>query len=349
MTAVPAAARTALDRFSGRRVLVVGDVMLDRFIWGDVERISPEAPVPVVRVRRESTRLGGAANVAANLVALGARAVVAGAVGRDENADRLRRSIAESGIEAVLVEVGDRETTVKTRVIARAQQVVRVDRETDGLLQGKAREELVSRVIGLLQDVDAVAVSDYDKGVVTRDLLQPILSAARSRDLPVVVDPKIVHFRDYQPITVLTPNQAEAERATATKISTDAECLAAADAILEMLDSRAVLVTRGGRGMLLRERQRDPVWIPAVAREVYDVTGAGDTVVAVLALALSAGAGLADAAILANVGIWSTDQIRDWFLNVANVAGGIAVSKVGTAAVSLPELCERAGHIPENP
>ncbi len=319
------AVRGLVSEFGGKRVLVLGDVMLDRFIWGEVDRISPEAPVPVVRVRRETLHLGGAGNVAANLASLGARVSIVGVVGSDAAAEQLEATLSEAGIDARLVQDPGRTTTVKTRVIARAQQVVRVDRETDGVVGGGGMDRLAAHTLAALRNVDAVVVSDYDKGVVSPDLLSVVLPAARGLGLPVVVDPKISHFGHYQPVTVLTPNQGEAARAAAVDIRSDEDCLGAARTILERLDTQAVLVTRGERGMLLLERDGAPRFIPAAAREVYDVTGAGDTVVALLALTLAAGASLTDAATL------------------ANEAGGIVVGKVGTATVTRQELLDRLG------
>ena len=316
----PARAREIVSSFEKRRVLVLGDVMLDRFIWGEVSRISPEAPVPVVRVRRESVHLGGAANVAANLASLGARVSIAGIVGADPSGKELRSSLEAAGIRSVLEEDAARATTVKTRVIARAQQVVRVDRENDGPVEGAVLDALLPRILEEMARTDALVVSDYDKGMLSPSLLDAVLPRAWEAGLPVVVDPKLPHFRLFRGVTVITPNQSEAARATAMEIRSDEDCLAAARAILGQLDAEAVLITRGERGMLLLEREADPVAIAAVAREVYDVTGAGDTVVAVLALALAAGAELREASVL------------------ANHAGGIVVGKVGTGTVSAPEL-----------
>lgn len=314
---------SCLERFPSRRVLVVGDVMLDRFLWGEVDRISPEAPVPVVKVSRETTRLGGAANVAANLGSLGVRAVLVGVVGRDAAASELRAGVEACGIRHCFVEDPHRQTTVKARVIARAQQVVRVDREGEGEPGPAVREGLVSRAEEVLDEVHAVVISDYAKGVVGGALLERLLPSARRRGLPVVVDPKPVRFSRYDPVTVVTPNQSEAARAAGIEIHGEEDCIEAARAILGRIDTRAVLVTRGEAGMLLVERDRQPRVIPAVAREVYDVTGAGDTVAAVLGAALSAGASLLDGAML------------------ANVAAGIVVGKVGTATVGVDELRAR--------
>jgi D-beta-D-heptose 7-phosphate kinase/D-beta-D-heptose 1-phosphate adenosyltransferase len=247
---------------------------------------------------------------------------LASAVGRDAAAIEMRRCLADEGIEASLVEDAARATTLKTRVLARAQQVVRVDRETGGPLDGDRAEELRAQILDTIESVDAVVISDYDKGVVTRSLLESLLPAARRRGLPVVVDPKLPNFFAYQPITIVTPNVSEAARVTAMEIRSDEACFAAATSILERLDTHAVLVTRGERGMLLLERGHAPEFIPAVARQVYDVTGAGDTVVAVIALALAAGARIAEAAVL------------------ANHAGGVVVGKVGTATVRGAEILD---------
>jgi D-beta-D-heptose 7-phosphate kinase/D-beta-D-heptose 1-phosphate adenosyltransferase len=288
-------------------VLVVGDIMFDRFVWGEVSRISPEAPVPVVRVERETESLGGAANVAANLRSLGAATSIVGVVGCDDAADRVRAVLEQLGIDDRLVNDSTRATTVKTRIMARAQQVVRVDREDDSAVDAADAERLRQSICDALPSVDAVVVSDYDKGALGRNLLGQVLPEASKLGIPVVIDPKLRNFWAYQPATVVTPNQDEAGRATAAEVRTDDDCVIAAETILE-------------RGMLLLERGAEPLLIPAAAREVYDVTGAGDTVSAVLALALACGSSLADGARLANLG-------------AARV-----VARVGTARVTLEEL-----------
>lgn len=314
-----------IESFGGRRVLVVGDGMVDRFVWGEVHRISPEAPVPVVRVERESDRPGGAANVAANLARLGASALLATAVGTDEAAAVLRRLLESENIEPLLVAEASRATPLKTRVIARSQQVVRVDRESEQPVGERTRAELEALVLDALPRTDAVVISDYDKGVIGPELLRAILPRARRAGVPVVVDPKPRNFLHYEPATVVTPNQREAASLAGAEIRTDGDCLEAARAVLERLDVRSVVVTRGPQGMLLLEREREPRWIPTAAREVFDVTGAGDTVAAVLALGVAAGASLLEAAAL------------------ANYAAGIVVGKVGTATVSPRELSTRVG------
>jgi D-beta-D-heptose 7-phosphate kinase/D-beta-D-heptose 1-phosphate adenosyltransferase len=314
--------RAVLDAFAGRRVAVVGDVMLDRFVWGSVSRISPEAPVPVVRVERENDHLGGAANVAANITSLGGRAILLSSVGDDAAGERLAAAAAAAGVDGRFVRDPSRSTTVKTRVIARSQQVVRVDRETEDALPAASRDALARLVSEALAEADTLVLSDYDKGVFSRELLAVILPEAHRRGLPVVVDPKLTFFDAFQPVTIITPNQAEAARAAAMEVRTDEDCLVAARRILERLRTRAVLVTRGERGVLLLERGEEPTFVPAVALEVFDVTGAGDTVASVVALSLAAGASLLEAAV------------------IANHAGGVVVAKVGTATLSPAEILE---------
>jgi D-beta-D-heptose 7-phosphate kinase/D-beta-D-heptose 1-phosphate adenosyltransferase len=320
-------ARALVASLAGPRVLVVGDVMLDEFLWGRVSRISPEAPVPVVRVENDSYHVGGAGNVAANVRSLGGRAVLAGVVGVDAAAERVRSAVAEAGIEPRLVAERGRPTTVKTRIVAHHQQVVRADREeaadvgpaTAAALRAALREELPGCA--------AVVLSDYEKGVVTAAMLGWLLPLARRHRVPVLVDPKLRHFARYRGVTLVTPNQLEAEQATGLRLDDDRAAEQAATAILRRLRCRAVLVTRGERGMTLLETGSEPLHVPAAAREVFDVTGAGDTVIATVALAVAAGATLAEAAL------------------AANAAAGVVVGKLGTAQVSPGELVEalRAG------
>ncbi|HEX5707919.1 MAG TPA: D-glycero-beta-D-manno-heptose-7-phosphate kinase [Pyrinomonadaceae bacterium] len=310
-------------RIEGKRVVVFGDVMLDEFVWGDVTRISPEAPVPVVDIRRESVRLGGAANVVANLLALGARASVVGVVGHDAAGERLRAALAEAGAEHAsdsLVAEASRPTTVKTRIIAHNQLVVRADRERRAPAEAETEARLVETLARLLAEADAFVVSDYDKGAVTPRVLSEVLPLARERALPTLVDPKIRNFGAYRPATLVTPNHHEALRLTGSEDDTDEGMTLAARRIRERLACDAVLITRGERGMMLLEGDGEPTFVGTVAREVYDVTGAGDTVIATLAAALSAGATLVESAAL------------------ANHAAGIVVAKLGTATASAAEL-----------
>ncbi|MGE5244769.1 MAG: D-glycero-beta-D-manno-heptose-7-phosphate kinase [Betaproteobacteria bacterium] len=313
-------ARDLVDRFPRLGVLVVGDVMLDRFIVGRVTRISPEAPVPVVQYRSEHVRLGGAANVARNVRALGGRATLVGLVGADAAAERLRAALAEAGIDAGgLVEAPDRPTTEKVRIVTeRNQQVARVDYEQDCDADGRTEAALVSRVVEAAAGADAVLVSDYLKGVVTRGLVQALLARKGAR-APLLVDPKIPHLACYAGATLVTPNQQEAEIATHRRIRTDEDAREAARDFRARAACASVLITRGEHGMWLSHAAAEGA-IPAVAREVSDVTGAGDTVVATLALALAAGAGMEEAAIL------------------ANHAAGVVVGRFGPATLSSDEL-----------
>lgn len=323
--------RALLEAMKGERVLVLGDVMLDEFLWGNVARISPEAPVPVVEVTSQSFHLGGAGNVASNVRSLGGVPVLAGVVGRDAAGQRVRESLAAAGIEACLaIADSGRPTTVKTRIIAQHQQVVRADRErSDDVSQG-LQDELLKRVREALPSCRALILSDYQKGVVTPRLTRAVLGLARRRRVRVLVDPKVRHFSLYRGADVVTPNLKEAEQASGIAILKAADLRAAATAILEKLGCQAVVVTRGEHGVSLFLREGRPVHIPTAAREVFDVTGAGDTVIATLALALCAGARLPEAAAL------------------ANYAAGVVVAKLGTATVTPPEVLAavEAGALP---
>ncbi len=303
----------------GRRVLVVGDLMLDEFLWGRVSRISPEAPVPVVEVERQTFHLGGAGNVAANVRSLGGEAAVVAVVGRDAASERLRSALAEAGIETSLVTAEERPTTVKTRIIAHNQQVVRADREQTGDLGGARAQAVRDAIRAALPGCDALVISDYAKGVVTPALLSELLPLARRHRVPVLVDPKLRHFRLYRGVTVVTPNQLETAQATGLALTDERALVDAGRRLLSMLRCRAALVTRGEQGMSLFERGRPPLHVEAAAREVFDVTGAGDTVIATMALALAAEASLAEAACL------------------ANLAAGVVVGKLGTAQASAAE------------
>lgn len=310
-------------QFSHQRVIVFGDVMLDEFAWGDVTRISPEAPVPVVEIRRESVHLGGAANVLANLVALGACARVVGVVGRDRAGERLQTELSEAGAlrvgESLIVDES-RPSTVKTRIIAHNQLVVRADRERRTPVDAQTEGRIISVLRKALKEADAFVVSDYDKGAVTPRILAEILPLARKRGIPVLIDPKIRNFDCYRPATLVTPNHHEAQRLTNTEDETDEGMARAAHLIRKRLECESVLITRGQSGMLLLEADGEPVYVGTVAREVYDVTGAGDTVIATIASALSAKASLLEAAML------------------ANYAAGIVVGKIGTATATADEL-----------
>lgn len=293
--------RRWVDALAGRRVVVFGDVMLDRYLWGRVERISPEAPVPIVEVERETYTLGGAANVAHNIVALGGVAHLVGLVGDDPAGERLRAELAARGISAShLVLDADRRTTVKTRIVAHQQHVVRADEEDRFAAGAAAARQLAEGVEQLLGEADALVVSDYGKGVVEPGVLVPVMGAALGLGLTVSVDPKENHFHLYKGATVITPNLAEAGLAFGRRLADEATLLEAGRGLRERLDLECALITRGADGMSLFLRDGRHVHLPTVAREVFDVTGAGDTVVAVLSQALAAGADLVTAARLAN-------------------------------------------------
>jgi rfaE bifunctional protein kinase chain/domain len=308
-----------LNRFPGKTILIVGDVMLDEFIWGKVGRISPEAPVPVVEVLNETDRLGGSGNVAANIHALGGQPVAIGIIGHDSEGERVLELLKQSRIDtAGLVRV-DRPTTLKTRIIAHNQQVVRTDRESKKSLSPQTNQELAKVFLGYLPGADAVIISDYDKGVVSRDLLSEILHRARSARVPVFLDPKVHHADYYRPITLITPNQREAELLTGMAINDEQSLEEAGRRLLAKFECEYALITRGEEGMTLFHGTGSH-HLPTFAREVFDVTGAGDTVIATLALGQAAGATMEESAML------------------ANHAAGIVVGKVGTATVNRAEL-----------
>ena len=319
-----ARARDLILRFGSSRVLVIGDVMLDRFLFGRVSRISPEAPVPVVVHDHDEFRLGGSANVAHNIVALGGGATLVGAVGDDADAQLLSAELAARGLSAAaLVTVPGRRTTTKLRVVtSRNQQVARIDYETDGDLDDRAEDAIMAVIDHHLELAQVLLVSDYQKGVITRRVMAHLVACAHERGLPLLVDPKVPHLDFYRGATLVTPNHVEAEAAAATRIRTLEDARQAARVIVSRSNVEGVLITLGERGMWLSHDGAEGS-LPATAREVSDVTGAGDTVIATLALALAAGAQSAEAAAL------------------ANEAAGVSVGKFGAATVSADELRAR--------
>ena len=319
-----ARARHLILRFSSSRVLVVGDVMLDRFLFGRVSRISPEAPVPVVVHDHDEFRLGGSANVAHNIIALGGAATLVGVIGDDEDAHRLSAELAARGLSAsALVTVPRRRTTTKLRVVtSRNQQVARIDYETDGDLDTDTEDAIMAVIDQHLELAQVLLVSDYQKGVVTRRVMAHLVACGHERGIPLLVDPKVPHLDFYRGATLLTPNHAEAEAAAARRIRTLDDAREAARTIVSRASVEGVLITLGERGMWLSHGGAEGS-LPATAREVSDVTGAGDTVIATLALALAAGAQSAEAAAL------------------ANEAAGVSVGKFGAATVSADELRAR--------
>ena len=310
-----------LEKISGRSILIIGDLMLDHFVVGRVDRISPEAPVPVVQYERDEFRLGGAANVASNIVAMGGRVQTVGVIGQDDDGKRLTSEMGAMGIgTGGIITDASRCTTRKLRVVTtRKQQVARIDYENDGEVGGSIEAAICRKVEELAAAVDAILVSDYLKGTVSRNVAQAASAAARRRNIPLLVDPKVPHIDYYAGATVVTPNHHEAESVTHMRIRSAEDAREAARRFKERVGCECVLITRGEHGMwlLAREGETD---LPAEAREVADVTGAGDTVISALALGLAAGATLADAA------------------RLANRAAGIVVGKFGPATVTIEEL-----------
>ena len=313
-----------LNSVAATRLLVVGDAMVDHYVFGDAARLSPEAPVPVVRVERDVLRPGGAANTAVNVRALGAEAELAAVVGDDENGRALGRLLEEEGVDpGGLVVAADRPTTWKGRVVARQQQLVRLDREHDGELSPELEDGLLSRFAAGLARADGVILSDYGKGAVTARVAAEVIAATTAAGKVVCVDPKENHFALYRGVTSITPNHHEAAAATGIRTDDDPTLERTGAALLEMLASDSALVTWGERGMVLFVADGSAERIPTRAREVYDVAGAGDTVVATFAAALAAGGShLASA-------------------QLANFAASVVVAKVGTATAT-PEEITRA-------
>jgi rfaE bifunctional protein kinase chain/domain len=314
-------AHELIDQFASRRITVVGDVMLDRFLIGRVSRISPEAPVPVVVFDREEFRLGGAANVANNLRELGAAVDLIGVIGDDESGVQLKGELAAKGIHATgLITDPERRTTTKMRVVTdRNQQVSRIDFESDLEVGARIEEAVASQVEMRARPSQVILVSDYQKGLVTRRAMAHLVSFAQASGIPLIVDPKVPHIDYYAGAALVTPNHVEAESATNSRISTNDDARRASIALRQRLGVDSVLITRGEHGMWLDHGGVDG-YLPASAREVADVTGAGDTVIATLALAIAAGATMPEAA------------------RLANEAAGIVVGKFGAATVSPAEL-----------
>jgi rfaE bifunctional protein kinase chain/domain len=311
----------ALDIFSKRRILVVGDVMMDQFLWGEVFRISPEAPVPVVKVKEESFLLGGAANVVNNLLGLGAQVVLAGVIGPDGMGKRLLRQLKGQGVNTDGLIIDDsRPTAVKTRVIAHQQQVVRVDKEKNHPLSPPVQELLIQGIERNAEGLDGIIVSDYDKGVVSQRLMAALKRVAKRRGIPLAVDPKPQHLDWYRGVTLITPNHLEAGLAAGRKIESESDLRWAGQRMLKRLLCDSVLITRGREGMALFSQNSKVTLIPTVARKVFDVTGAGDTVIATLTLALASGLSLIHSC------------------RIANVAAGLVVAEVGTAAIRAAAL-----------
>lgn len=313
-----------LDAAGRTRIVAVGDAMLDEYLVGDVDRISPEAPVPVVRVRERRYALGGAANVAQNVVASGADCRLVTAVGDDLAGEQLTAMLAGIGVPNQGLLSVSRPTTRKTRVVARSQQLVRIDDEDDADLTALDAQRIVAAVEGAMADADALILEDYNKGVLVPAVIARAIATARARGIPIVVDPKYRHFFSYRGATVFKPNRRELESALGAEV--DLEHPEAIPAAIQRLGVDHLLLTLGERGMLLASRDGTVMSVPTVAREVYDVVGAGDTVTAYLATILGAGGDAAEAAV------------------VANYAAGVEVGKLGAATVSPAEVLEAFDH-----
>jgi D-beta-D-heptose 7-phosphate kinase/D-beta-D-heptose 1-phosphate adenosyltransferase len=311
--------QTLLAKMAAQHIVVLGDAMLDVYLAGDVDRISPEAPVPVVSVRQRREALGGAANVAANVAAIGAEARLVSVIGPDARGESLRRELGQHRLaDGWLLMVTDRPTTSKTRVVARGQQVVRIDEEVEEPLQDGAAAELLGALERAMADADALLIEDYNKGTLTPSVIERAMALARRRGVPVVVDPKFRHFFAYRGATVFKPNRRELEQAMGAALD-----LAHPDALPAILDRLGVdnlLLTLGHEGMVLVTKDQQTTQIPTMARDVYDVSGAGDTVTAWVGAALAAGASMREAA------------------QLATYAAGIEVGKAGVATVSPVEL-----------
>jgi rfaE bifunctional protein kinase chain/domain len=307
-----------LEKFSEVKVLIVGDVMLDRYCWGSVSRISPEAPVPVVNLEKTEVTLGGAANVAANVVGLGAKAILVGVIGKDEEAKTFPIFLHEKGISSDdLIETESRPTTVKTRIVAHNQHIVRVDQESTNQLTSNEEEKVWSKIKEVFNQADIVIISDYAKGLLTDNLILRLITLGNEQSKPILVDPKGKDYAKYRGATLLTPNKREAYQATLIE-----NVEKAGQDLMQKLDLKALLITQGEDGMTLFERKNKPFKLNALARKVYDVTGAGDTVIATLAVAFASGFSLSESA------------------NLANIAAGFVVEKVGTTAIDIKELRE---------
>jgi len=313
--------KTYLRRFSQTKILVIGDLILDHYIWGTVNRVSPEAPVPVVHVNSESYRMGGAANVYHNIVTLGGQVELCGLIGNDPYGKRILQEIQKSSKRAPGVFIDkNRPTIKKTRVIAHNQQIVRFDVEQRDQVSKAIERKIVRYVATRLPGLSCIVISDYAKGLITEELMRQVQKLAKQYEVPIIVDPKVEHMSYYTGVAVITPNHLEAKQASGFLPTQDIQIEQIGSALQKRLQCQAVVVTRGEEGISIFEHNGRSWTIPAVARQVYDVTGAGDTVISTLALALSAKASIADAAV------------------IANQAAGIVVGMVGTATVTRSQL-----------
>ncbi|UOD34825.1 D-glycero-beta-D-manno-heptose-7-phosphate kinase [Deferribacteraceae bacterium V6Fe1] len=311
-----------INNFKNLKILVIGDLMLDVFLYGDVERISPEAPVPVVKVSNMLHVPGGAANVSSNLKSLGADVTLCGVVGDDETGKKFKHIISSQNINAFFLNDG-RRTSIKTRVVASNQQVVRYDVEDNKKLSGRYIKEIENFLKNRIKEFRAIIISDYGKGVVTKKLIEVVSKLANENKIPLTVDPKIENFKFYKGVTCITPNTKEASEGSGVNIKDNVTLLKAAKKIMSRLNPETLLITRGSKGMAFFDRDGNVVKVPALAKEVFDVTGAGDTVISVFTAAIAAGASYIDA------------------MKLSNLAGSIVVGKMGTATVTPDELTDK--------
>ncbi len=310
-----------ISKFDKCNILVVGDLMLDEYLWGEVDRISPEAPVQVVSIKNEDYAMGGAGNVVHNIVALGAKVIPAGVIGSGKNGQILLNKFKELGVDtAGIVQEPGRTTTKKTRIIASHQHVLRIDRETDKAISDPTLEKITRFIKDKIADVDVVLISDYGKGLITKTLLSGLISAAQKHKKVTIADPKGLDFSKYSGVSLLTPNKKEAALASGVDIVNESSLEIAANKILQNVHLDKLLITCGKDGMVLFEKNRSPYRVRAEARQVFDVSGAGDTVLAILGLAVASGVSIKNS------------------VTVANAAARIVVGKVGTATVSKQEL-----------
>ncbi len=317
-----------LSKFSSCRLAVLGDVMLDEFYWGKVDRISPEAPVPVVQIKEETWRPGAAANVAANLVALGAKADIFGIVGDDGAGRRLSEELEAQkiGTSGLIVDSG-RRTTVKTRVIGHKQQMIRIDRESTEAIDYQRQKQILDAIMDLSDELDGVIISDYAKGVIVEDLLKNLIDKFRKKGKFIAIDPKLKNFGIYKKPTIITPNTKEAESTLGRVFESEEDVLKGGMDLLKQTQSDAILITRSEHGMSLFEKGKAPITIPTQAVDVFDVTGAGDTVIATFSLALASGCTMDEAA------------------QVANLAAGVVVGIVGTASANADQVLDHYDRI----
>jgi D-beta-D-heptose 7-phosphate kinase / D-beta-D-heptose 1-phosphate adenosyltransferase len=310
-----------ISKFDQCRLLVIGDLMLDEYLWGEVDRISPEAPVQVVTIQKEDFTLGGAGNVVNNAVALGAKVFTAGVIGTGRNGQVLLERFNELGVDtSLIIQEPDRATTQKTRIIAANQHVLRIDRETKQDISGQTLEKIIRLIEDKMPDIDVVLISDYGKGLITKNLLSKVIASAKKHEKMIIVDPKGLDFSKYSGVSLLTPNKKEAALASGVEIDDDSSLEKAANKILENISLDNLLITCGKDGMVLFGKNKTPFRVRAKSRQVFDVSGAGDTVLAVFGLAVASGASIHNSVAL------------------ANTAAGIVVGKVGTATVSKQEL-----------